>query len=230
MMIPGFDLLQEIQRGRRRIVLRAVRQRDGRPVIIKAPPDEFPTPAQLAALRREHQILSSLTLDGTATALELVAYRDRLALVLDDPGGELLKSVVAAGPLPLLTALRLASELAGVVGELHRRGIIHKDLNPHTVMVNPDRTRLTLLDFGIATRLATEQQPPTHPHLLEGTIAYMSPEQTGRMNRDVDYRTDLYSLGATLYEMVTGRLPFEGEDPLELIHAHIARLAEPPLT
>jgi PAS domain S-box-containing protein len=192
MMIPGFDLLQEIQRGRRRIVLRAVRQRDGRPVIIKAPPDEFPTPAQLAALRREH------------------------------------KSAVAAGPLPLLTALRLASELAGVVGELHRRGIIHKDLNPHTVMVNPDRTRITLLDFGIATRLATEQQPPTHPHLLEGTIAYLSPEQTGRMNRDVDYRSDLYSLGVTLYEMLTGRLPFESADPLELIHGHIARVPEPP--
>ncbi len=228
MSIPGYDIQQEIYRGRRRVVFRAIRQRDARAAVIKVPADEFPSPAQLAALRREYQILTSLSLDGVARPLELVTYRDRVALVLEDAGGVPLKTLIAAGPLPVSTALAIGARLAGVLGELHGRGIIHKDVNPNNVLIDPPSLRLTLTDFGIASRLASEQQPPTHPHLLEGTIAYMSPEQTGRMNRDVDYRTDLYSLGATLYEMLTGRLPFDSQDPLELIHGHIARLPESP--
>ena len=228
MIIPGYEIQQELYRGRRRVVFRALRERDRRPVVIKTPSDEFPTPAQLTALRREYQILSSVELEGVARPLELVTYRDRLALVLEDAGGVPLKSLLASGPIPLADALRIGAQLAGVLGELHRRGIIHKDVNPNNVLVDQSASRITLTDFGIASRLASEQQPPTHPHLLEGTIAYMSPEQTGRMNRDVDYRTDLYSLGATLYELLTGGLPFQGSDPLELIHAHIARLPVPP--
>jgi predicted ATPase len=228
MNIPGYKIQQEIYRGRRRVVFRAVRERDGYRAVVKTSSDEFPTPAQLSALRREHQILSSLGIEGVARPLELVIHRDRIALVLEDAGGMPLKELLASGPLAVTAALRIGAQLAGVLGELHRRGIIHKDVNPNNILVDPASSRVTLTDFGIATRLASEQQPPTHPHLLEGTIAYLSPEQTGRMNRDVDYRTDLYSLGVTLYEMLTARLPFEGSDPLELIHGHIARVPEPP--
>jgi PAS domain S-box-containing protein len=228
MIIPGYDIQQEIYRGRRRVVYRAVRQRDGRRAVIKTAVDEFPAPAQLSALRREYQILSSLATGGVARPLELVTYHDRVALVLEDVGGVPLKQLIAGGPLPVATALGIGIQLATVLGELHRQGIIHKDVNPNNILVDTPGGRITLTDFGIASRLASEQQPATHPHLLEGTIAYMSPEQTGRMNRDVDYRTDLYSLGVTLYEALTGRLPFDSGDPLELIHGHIARLPEPP--
>jgi PAS domain S-box-containing protein len=227
-MIPGYDIHGEIYRGRRRVVYRATRQRDGRAAVVKLPADEFPTPAQLSALRREYQILTSLEIDGVARPLELVTHRDRVALVLEDAGGAPLKTLIAAGPMPLVTALGIGARLASVLGELHRRGIIHKDVNPNNILVDPATGGVTLTDFGIASRLASEQQPAIHPQLLEGTIAYMSPEQTGRMNRDVDYRTDLYSLGVTLYEMLTGRLPFDSSDALELIHGHIARVPEPP--
>ena len=228
MIIPGYDIKEEIYRGRRRVVFRAVRQRDGRAAVVKTPADEFPTPAQLSALRREHQILASLEIDGVARPLELVTYRDRVALALEDAGGVPLKTLIAAAPLPLASTLAIAERLATLLGELHRLGITHKDVNPNNVLVEPATGRVTLTDFGIASRGMSEQQPASHPQLLEGTIAYMSPEQTGRMNRDVDYRTDLYSLGVTLYEMLTGRLPFESSDPLELIHGHIARVPEPP--
>jgi serine/threonine protein kinase len=208
MIVPGYEIQQEIYRGRRRVVFRAVRERDRRPAVIKTSSDEFPTPAQLSALRREHQILSALDIDGVARPLELITHHDRVALVLEDAGGVPLKRLLESGPLPLGDALRIGAQLAGVLAELHRRGIIHKDVNPNNVLVNVPASHVLLTDFGIASRLASEQQPPTHPHLLEGTIAYMSPEQTGRMNRDVDYRTDLYSLGVTLYELLTGHLPF----------------------
>ncbi|MGH7631497.1 MAG: sigma 54-interacting transcriptional regulator [Gemmatimonadales bacterium] len=228
MSIAGYDVKQEIYRGRRRVVFRGTRRRDGRPVVIKTTADEFPSPSQVAALRREHQILSSFSIEGVARPVELVTYRDRVALVLEDGGGVPLKSLIAGGPLSLTLALSIGERLATTLGELHRRGIIHKDVNPNNILVDAASGRVTLTDFGIASRLASEQQPPSHPHLLEGTIAYMSPEQTGRMNRDVDHRTDLYSLGVTLYEMLTGRLPFESSDPLELIHGHIARVPDSP--
>ncbi len=228
-MIPtGYDVQQEIYRGRRRVVWRGTRASDGLRVIIKTSADEYPVPAQVAALRREYAILTSLEFGGVARPVELLTHRDRVSLILEDAGDATLKSLIAQGPLPIALVLAVGTRLATVLGELHRRGIIHKDVNPNNVLVDSASGRVTLTDFGIASRLSSEQQAPSHPHLLEGTIAYMSPEQTGRMNRDVDYRSDFYSLGITLYEALTGRLPFESSDPLELIHAHIARIPEPP--
>ncbi len=228
MILTGYTVHQEIYRGRRRLVCRGSRTSDGLPVIIKTAADEFPGPAQVAALRREYDILASLQFDGVARPIELATHRDRVALVLEDAGDATLKILIANGPLQLPLVLAIGVQLAAVLGELHRRGIIHKDVNPNNILVDPVSGRMTITDFGIASRLSSEQQVPSHPHLLEGTIAYMSPEQTGRMNRDVDYRTDFYSLGVTLYEALTGRLPFDSSDPLELIHGHIARLPEPP--
>jgi serine/threonine protein kinase len=150
MDIPGYDVQQEIYRGRRRVVVRATRQRDGRAAVIKTPTDEFPSPAQLAALRREYQILSSLDIKGVARPLELVTHRDRVALVLEDAGGVPLKMLIAAGPLPVPQAVGIAARLATLLGELHRRGIIHKDVNPNNVLVHPATSQVTLTDSGVA--------------------------------------------------------------------------------
>jgi serine/threonine protein kinase len=126
-----------------------------------------------------------------------------------------------AREMTLLEVLKIALQLSKTLGELHQQQIIHKDITPANILINPAGL-VKITDFGIASRLTRETPEITSPDRLEGTLAYMSPEQTGRMNRAVDYRTDFYSLGVTLYEMLTRRLPFQATDPMELVHCHIA--------
>ena len=229
MNLPGYTLSTEIHRGGKRVVYRATRDKDGVSVIVKSFLHEYPTPLETAGLRREYELIHGLGLAGVAQAYGLEIHRDRLALVLEDVGDRTLKALIARGLLGLGKFFELALQLASTLAEIHWRDIIHKDINPNNVVVDVATGRARLTDFGIASRLSAEQQRHLqHPHLLEGTIAYMSPEQTGRMNRDVDYRSDLYSLGVTFYEMLTGRVPFESPDALEVIHGHVARTAVSP--
>jgi predicted ATPase/transcriptional regulator with GAF, ATPase, and Fis domain len=231
MRLPGYSPVAEIYRGRKRVVYRAVRDRDGTSVILKTLVAEFPPPADTAALRREYELLRGLAVPGVAEVYAFESYRDRPTLVLEDVGGSPLKSLVTRGPLELARFFEVAPELAATVGRLHHQGVVHKDVNPNNIVVNLATGQLRLIDFSISSRVAAgRQRPLEHPHLLEGTIAYMSPEQTGRMNRDVDYRTDLYSLGVTLYELLTGRLPFESPDVLAVVHGHVAQTPPPPHT
>src|SRR5262249_32355706 len=144
-----------------------------------------------------------------------------------DQGGETLAARLRKGPLSLRDVLRIAAELADILEQIHRCRVIHKDINPSNILLNRDG-HVALFDFDIATRMPREIQSLTEPTQLAGTLLYLSPEQTGRMNRAIDYRTDLYSLGVTLYEMVTGRLPFSSRDPLELCHYHLAKIPTPP--
>ncbi|HYT82967.1 MAG TPA: serine/threonine-protein kinase, partial [Gemmatimonadales bacterium] len=223
MLLHGFTVTEEVYRGRTRVVYRGRRDRDGIPVILKTFIDGVPASIAGERLRREYDLIKDLDVPGVARAYSLVAGGDGAVLVLEDVGGERLKTLLAAGRLDLGTTLRLGVQLADAVAALHRRDIIHKDINPNNILVDRAVGRATLIDFNIASRLPFEHRPASHPNVLQGTIAYMSPEQTGRMNRDVDYRTDFYSLGVTLYEMLTGRLPFESTDPLEVVHCHIAQ-------
>ena len=124
--------------------------------------------------------------------------------------------------------LRFAVGLAGALGGLHERKLIHKDVKPTNVLVNPATGQVRLMGFGIASRLRREHQAPEPPEFIAGTLPYMAPEQTGRMNRSIDSRSDLYALGVTLYEMLTGKLPFTASDPIEWVHCHIARNPVPP--
>src|SRR6476646_426064 len=119
-------------------------------------------------------------------------------------------------------------QLASTLGHLHEQQIIDKDIKPQNIVINAETQEIQLIDFSIASQLERENSTLSHPDLLEGTLAYMSPEQTGRMNRSIDYRTDFYSLGVTFYEMLTGELPFNSTDPLELVHCHIAKTPIPP--
>src|SRR5882724_1226396 len=229
MNVPGYTAAAEIYRGSERIVYRATRDRDGIPVIIKTCLAEFPSPIEIAGLRREYELLRGLGIHGVPEAYGLEAHRDRLALVLEDAGGSTLKALIAGGAIDLPRFLDVALALANTVAEIHRQNIIHKDINPNNIIVNLETGQARLTDFGIASRLSTEQpRHLQHPHLLEGTIAYVSPEQTGRMNRDLDYRSDLYSLGVTFYEMLTGHVPFESLDALEVIHGHVAKTPVAP--
>ncbi|HMC47657.1 MAG TPA: AAA family ATPase, partial [Caballeronia sp.] len=167
-------------------------------------------------------------LDSSWAAQPLALYRRREPpmLVLDDDGGEPLHRSLGR-PLELTRCLRIAANLARVVGHVHRCGLVHKDIKPANVLVDGNgNVRLT--GFGIASQLPHEHQPPSPPEIVAGTFAYMAPEQTGRMNRSIDTRSDLYSLGVTLYEMLTGSLPFTASDAMEWIHCHIARRPTPP--
>jgi PAS domain S-box-containing protein len=189
-------------------------------------------PARQAAdrLAHEYSLASELDPDWSARPLALVRYEGRPLLLLEDAGGEPLDLTLARErytPLDIAAFLQLAADLAATLGKVHANGIIHKDFNPANVLIN-DAGEVRLTGFGIASRLRRERQKPGPPELIAGTLAYMAPEQTGRMNRSVDARSDLYSLGVTLYEMVTGLLPFTASDPLELIHSHVARQAPPP--
>jgi predicted ATPase/transcriptional regulator with GAF, ATPase, and Fis domain len=228
LLLTGYEVEAQLHDGRKRAVYRARRARDHAPVILKTLTAEFPTPADTAALRREFQILQSLDAPGVARALDLQGYRDRLVLVLEDAGDTTLKALCAAAPLDTLTVLDYARQLAAALAAVHRAGLIHKDITSNNVIVDRNSGRVTLSDFGIASRARSEQHGPGLPHMIEGTLAYMSPEQTGRMNRDLDHRGDLYSLGVVCYEMLTGRLPFESADPLELIHSHVAQAPAAP--
>ena len=148
-------------------------------------------------------------------------------LVLTDPGGEPLDRLLGR-PMEVAPFLRVAIGLSAALGQLHGRGLIHKDIKPANVLVNSATGQVWLTGFGIASRLPRERQSPDPPEFIAGTLAYMAPEQTGRMNRSIDSRSDLYALGVTLYEMLTGSLPFTASDPMEWVHCHIARQPVPP--
>jgi PAS domain S-box-containing protein len=150
-----------------------------------------------------------------------------MMLVLENPGGEPLDRIIQ-GPIEITQFLRFGVGLATALSRLHERGLIHKDIKPPNVLVNSATSHVWLMGFGIASRIPRERQAPEPPEFIAGTLAYMAPEQTGRMNRSIDSRSDLYALGVTLYEMLTGSLPFTASDPMEWVHCHIARQPAPP--
>ncbi|HXN82096.1 MAG TPA: AAA family ATPase, partial [Myxococcales bacterium] len=200
---------------------------DGNAVLAVLPAAEHPTPGSLNRLTHEYELKDDLDGAWAVRPLELVRERGRTMLVLEDPGGEPLDGLLGP-PMEVRRFLRLGVALSAALGRLHERGLIHKDIKPANVLVNRATGQVWLTGFGIASRLPRERQPPEPPEAIAGTLAYMAPEQTGRMNRSIDSRSDLYSLGVTLYQMLSGVLPFSASDPMEWIHCHIARQPVPP--
>ncbi|MEB3829706.1 trifunctional serine/threonine-protein kinase/ATP-binding protein/sensor histidine kinase [Phormidium sp. CCY1219] len=224
----GYQIGEILQEGLNTVICRGIKKSDGSPVIIKRLKQDYPTLEQIAALRYEYEISHSLELPGVVNPLEFICDREIQAIVLEDFGGESLKDFLSQKTLSLQECLHLGMMLVEIIGQLHERQIIHKDIKPSNIIINPATCQVKIADFSIASRLWKENPTPMDPNLLEGTLAYMSPEQTGRMNRCIDYRTDYYSLGVSFYEMLTGQLPFTTADPMELIHAHMAKTPIPP--
>ena len=196
-------------------------------VLLLAPVSARPSRESIQKLEHELSLKVDLDPEWAAVPLALVEHDDRPALLLDDAGGQPLHRLIH-GPMELGRFLHFAAGIARALRELHARNLIHKDLKPANVLVDAETSQVRLMGFGIASRLRRERQSPAPPELIAGTLAYMAPEQTGRMNRSVDSRSDLYALGVTLYEMLTGSLPFNAADPMEWVHCHIARTAVPP--
>ncbi|MDY6991638.1 MAG: ATP-binding sensor histidine kinase [Pseudomonadota bacterium] len=184
----------------------------------------------MARFQHEYEMTQELHLKGAIKTYELKTYNNGIALIFEDVGGHSLKYIIAEHPLNLSTFIHFAIQLAEAIGELHQHHIIHKDIKPANIIINIENQEVKITDFSISARLFQEQ--PTglfNPEQqFEGTLAYMSPEQTGRMNRTLDYRSDLYSLGVTFYEMLVGQLPFQTTDPMELVHCHIAKIPPTP--
>src|SRR5580698_526534 len=191
------------------------------------PATEHPAPATFSRLAHEFALKDYLDGAWAARPLELVRSHGRTLLLLESQSTGTL-DLLLGEPLELGTFLRLASAITHALGRLHERGLVHKDIKPANILLDPAAEQVWLTGFGIASRLPRERQAPDAPEVIAGTLAYMAPEQTGRMNRSIDSRSDLYALGITFYQMLTGTLPFRATDPMEWIHCHIARQPVPP--
>jgi predicted ATPase/tRNA A-37 threonylcarbamoyl transferase component Bud32 len=225
--IADYKLIELIYDGTNTYVYRALRESDQTLVIIKTLKAEYPSIEQLTRLRHEYQILKDLEIEGIVKPLALESSQNRLALILSYFEGESLRKFMTNQKLEVTIFLQIAIQLSSILAQIHKNNIIHKDIKSDNILINTKTGQVKIIDFSIASRLLRESQTISNPNLLEGTLAYMSPEQTGRMNCSIDYRTDLYSLGMTFYEMLTGQLPFQTTDSLELVHCHIAKTPTP---
>ena len=223
LILPSYQILAQIYHSSNSIVYRALREQDNQGVILKVLKSDYPTPAELIRYKQEYEITRSLNLPGVIKAYDLQKYQDTLVMFLEDFGGESLAIALNSQRVTMREFLHLAIPIAETLSQIHAANVIHKNINPSNIVFNRETGQIKIIDFGISTIFTCENPIIKNPHILEGTLAYMSPEQTGRMNRTLDYRTDFYSLGVTFYQLLTGQLPFEANDALELVHCHIAR-------
>ncbi len=225
--VPGYTVQEQIHRGRRSTVFRAQAVNDQRRVVLKVSPSASADPAALVRFRHEFRLGTTIAHEHVLRYLALEPCGERVALVEEDVGGGSLADLLALGPLGLDTALDIAMKIARGLAEIHAHEVIHRAIYPGNVLVDPARGMTKIIDFADATLIRQHAEPALRARDLTLPLAYISPEQTGRINREVDHRTDIYSLGATLYHMLAGRPPFTGSDPLALVHAHIARVPTP---
>jgi predicted ATPase/signal transduction histidine kinase len=221
--LSGYQVVDKIYESSKTLVYRGKRSADQKPVIIKLLKNKNSTPRELAVFRRQFTLANELNLASIVRPYSLEASGNVLALIMEDFGALSLKDYCKTHQLNLSEFFAIAIQTAQILSELHQNRVIHKDIKPANLLINPTTKQVKITDFSIASLLPKETQVLTSPNGLEGTLPYMSPEQTGRMNRGIDYRTDFYSLGVTFYQLLTHRLPFETSDPLEAVHCHLAR-------
>jgi predicted ATPase/signal transduction histidine kinase len=223
--LPGYCLVEQLYFSTKTLVYRALREADRQSVIIKLLKREYPTVNELLQFRNQYNIAKTLSLPGVVTPYCLEPLRHGYALVMEDFGGVSLTEYTQGHPLELKEFLIIALQLAEILHGLYQHRVIHKDLKPANILIHPQTKQIKLIDFSIASVLVHETQTLQNPNGIEGTLAYLSPEQTGRMNRGIDYRSDFYSLGVTFFELLIGQLPFQSNDPMELVYSHIAKQA-----
>src|SRR4028118_1178553 len=221
--ISGYHLVEQLYCGSRTLVYRAIRETDQFPVVIKLLNRDYPSFSELLQFRNQYTIAKNLRLPGVVEPYNLESYRHSYALVMEDFGGISLRDYAQEASLTLAEILEIVIQITDILDGLYRNRVIHKDIKPANLLIHRETKQVKLIDFSIASLLPRETQEIQNPNVLEGTLPYISPEQTGRMNRGIDYRTDFYSLGATFYELLTGKLPFQTDDPIDLVHCHLAK-------
>jgi PAS domain S-box-containing protein len=228
--IPGYDITEIIDETENRTVCRAKSQKTQHSVILKVLRAEYSTLEQISRIKHEYQTTKYLNLDGVVKVYDLKSFQNYLVLVAEDFGGISLREFISINNnnnnngFAIDTFLAIAVQLAKALVSLHTNKVIHKDIKPSNIIINSQTGEVKITDFSIASRLSQQTTQLIYTTDLEGTLAYMSPEQTGRMNKCIDYRTDFYSLGVTFYELLTGKLPFNSEEPLEIVYGHLAQI------
>lgn len=226
--IPGYTILEPLYTSSRTLVYRALQDLEQRPVVIKVMRQVYPSFSELVQFRHQYAITKTIDSSGIIRSLKLDNYQNGYFLVMEDCQSISLRDYCHQQRLTLNKVLEIAIQIAEILQHLHQNSIIHKDIKPANILIHPETQQVKLIDFSIASLLPKETQEIQNPNILEGTLSYLAPEQTGRMNRGIDYRADFYSLGVTLYELLTGQLPFVSEDPLELVHCHLAKIPVSP--
>ncbi|AFY53116.1 putative ATPase [Rivularia sp. PCC 7116] len=222
--ISGYQILEQLYNGSRTLVYRAIREAEQKPVIIKILKNSHPDFNELLQLRNQYTIAKNLDIPEIVLPYSLEPHQNSYALVMEDFGGVSLYEYMVGGNVASLEdVLSITVKISNILYNLHQNRVIHKDIKPANILINPSTKEVKLIDFSIASLLPKETQQIKNPNGLEGTLAYLSPEQTGRMNRGVDFRADFYALGVTLFELLTGELPFKSDDAVELVHCHIAK-------
>ena len=220
----GYTSIEPIYQGTKTVVCRARDITSDQWVVIKYLNRDYPSVGELVQFRNQYTVTKDLSISGIVKPLKLESLGNGYALIMEDDGCVSLAHYAQQQQvLDLAEILAIAIQLTTILHGLHRHRVIHKDIKPANILIHPDTKQVSLIDFSIASLLPKETQALQSPNTLEGTLAYLAPEQTGRMNRAIDHRTDFYTLGVTLYELLTGQLPFISDDPLELIHCHIAQ-------
>lgn len=226
--LAGYNVTEKLFESNSTLVYRAFDESRKTYVVVKMLKDEYPKPEVIAGLKREYKLLESLKIEGIIKVFSLQKCSNGPAIIMEDFCALSLSKILEKRNLSLKEFLSLGIKLTDILGDIHQHNIIHKDINPSNILWNSETDQLKVIDFEISTVLPREIATSQNPNVIEGTLAYISPERTGRMNRMIDYRTDLYSLGVTFYEMLTGQLPFPSNNAMELIHCHIAKDPVPP--
>ncbi|MDY6804702.1 MAG: AAA family ATPase [Cyanobacteriota bacterium] len=229
--LAGYQTTDLIYDGIRTLVYRGIKQDGGQAAILKKPRQQYPTFNEILQLRHQYALTKNLHIPGIVKPIALKKYGNSYVLVMEDVGGVSLSQYLANRSLNFFSLeefFPVAIAITKILFKLYQNRVIHKDIKPSNILINPETKEIFLIDFSIAGLLPRETQYLKNPNLLEGTLPYISPEQTGRMNRGIDYRSDFYSLGVTFYQLLAGQLPFASGDAMELVHCHIAKQPTPP--
>lgn len=226
--LSSYELTEKLNESPGAFIYRAQKKENGETCVLKILKSKHPSPSDIARFRHEYDIIRDLNIDGIIKTREIIIEPDTIAIELENFYGSRLKDMINTPWLTIEKLLETAVKIVDILATLHQSGITHKDIKPQNILIKPESGEVKITDFGISSMITREQEELYNPGVIEGTLFYMSPEQTGRMNRSVDYRTDIYSTGITLYEMATGSPPFVSDDPMEVFHSHIARNPKPP--
>ena len=228
--VPGYRVIELLHEGKNSRVYRAIHMTDGAQVALKTPATPFPSGGRLTTFRKEFFYLSNqlALVPDLPRSIESFEYGSSIVNVIGYLPGMPLAYLKRQQELELCEAIYVFKRLSSILSAVHRQRVIHQDVNPSNILYHPTSGNVFLIDFNSACDLPINPEPKRISEQINGTLAYISPEQTGRINRAVDFRSDIYTLGISMYEVITGQLPFTTTDVAELVHSHIAHIPPRP--